>query len=1142
MNLQIKQGLRLILVISIFQLFHSCQDPLYDLSKDIDTEIAVGGDFLTIPIGSTDTIRLSSFLSSDDLSFLEVMEDGGYGLKIADSLYVSDLLKDLDKSKLKFEDYLFTENTSISFGDISLEAFKINGFSKRDSMDLNIPEMEIGDIAPTVAIAQQFSVGLSDFALTSEMENIADLNNNVSNSDIFVNVYPLNEVTEPTVHPEGDFSTPEPLVLMDQQGNPLQVKVNYSIKVPDGVKNIYEIELEPGASLEITMEVKGAADALKQGKFTPNISIDPTNLFKFSPFPVRPNDKITFQEEDALTNFNSYKKVKSYPITSLHNLPLAINNAIDIEKLITVTGKLAFSGTIAANKAYDLKFVDLEINVVVKGVKVKNMDFDIPTFKTSLNGESTIKIEESGLPSQVKSINKIYFGKTAGSTQATNLKLQFTPSNMQTLTSLDYKIEKLNITFPDGFVVSGLAGQTYPATFSPTTGFTVDLNLSEIDLSTTPINNGVLYWEGAIKYNGELSVNGRINSSALDNVNPIVNLTSQSAIKLLSSTVTTNVINEQIDPNELNIDLNVDIAEQVARLNTINIKDGATIRVNIKQPTLPLPIKANNLAIEFSEMFEFLPQTGLSNNKFTIDGNIPEFIELKLKALHINKDLTNGKLAISEKIKISGGIRLESGVVNSDEIANISGKKLFTEAIVSDLLIASTSVDMKTLEASYNDSTSINMQINDIPEQIASLDSIILKSGSSIALDINLANLPNLGSSPLNASIKISFPKLLVFAPGQVNANNEMIIQEPIVNQKLSKTILLRGLKFDGKALGGKLVIDEKINFNVAVRVENPTLNSEDLDNDPINVGVKVTLKGLEFQKVYGKFNVELDEDLNIDNIAFDLPDMLKGDDVMLDIANPVLTLSTESNIGIPVNAQLNLTKYRGGSLQTNDKLSVNFTLPKANTAAEIVKTNYWVSPTQDGKPAEYTYLATDLQNLFKPLPDSVKVEIKPTIDNSVQHLIDLQAMYSLKVKYGINVPFKFGKDLSITIKDTIDNVDLGLDENDVKSGKIELLGKILNSIPLNLELQMLFTDANFNILATTEKQSILAGAPDGKGVSSDITVTLADNLDDLKRLNKVILTFKATSNATIAGTPIKPDNYIRAELKARIGGVKVTL
>jgi hypothetical protein len=216
--------------------------------------------------------------------------------------------------------------------------------------------------------------------------------------------------------------------------------------------------------------------------------------------------------------------------------------------------------------------------------------------------------------------------------------------------------------------------------------------------------------------------------------------------------------------------------------------------------------------------------------------------------------------------------------------------------------------------------------------------------------------------------------------------------------------------------------------------------------------------------------------------------------------------------------------------------------LPKANSPSEIVKSYYWVSPTDDGKPAHYTFVQSNLQKLLQPLPDSVKLDLVPTIDNNYQHLIDLMAVYKLKVKYDINIPFKFGKDLSITVRDTINDIDLGLGEEGLNTGSLELLGTILNSIPLNLELQLLLTDANFNILATTSKQTIAAGAPDGNAVASKLAIKLADNLDNLKRLNKVILTFKATSNTTVAGTPLKPDNFIKAELRARVGGVKVTL
>lgn len=1142
MRIHMKTALRMLWIFLVFLLIPACQDPLFDLKDGIDTEIKVGGDSLTVPVGSTDTIRLKEFLNADDMDFLEIMEDGGYGLKLSDSLYVNDLLKDLDKSKLKFDDYIFSESASISFGDINVGDFKIPGFTRKDSLDLNIPKVDIGDIAPAVSMDKQFTVGFSDYALNQNQLNIQDFAQNTTQENLLKSIIPV----DVAIHPDVPFSSTTPMEIKDENGNPLKVKVNYSIDVPAGITNIYQIDLESGASLDISLELVDADASIAYGTFTPAISIDPTNLFKFGPFPPLTNGKMVFDADNALTSDNQYKSTKKYTLTALHNLPSALNNTIAIEREIAIEGTMSGTGTLRANKAQQAKEIDLVVNVKISGLKIKNMDFDIPTFSTTLSGSSSFAINETGMPEQVSRINKVYFGKKAGSALPTNMFIQFTTSNLPVMTSSSYTIDQMNITFPEGFVFSNMAGRTYSAAnvaFNTTSGFTVELNLSELDLSGVPITNGTLNWAGNISYAGKMSVNGRMNSKDINtSSDPVINLSTQTAIQLSSATVLTNQINEAIDQSNLSLNLEIDIAEQVARLTTINMKRGGKIRVNINRPTLPLNIKANNMAIQFSDLFEFYPVAGLNGNTYTINGTIPEYIELELKALHINKDLVNGKLSLNENITISGGVQLESGVVNSSEIKDLSGKQITLEAIVSDLFIESTSIELKTLEATYKDSTDLKMNINDIPSEIVSLDSIILKSGSSVALEINITNLPDLGSQPLKAAMKIQFPKILVFASGQVNANNEMTINENFVNGKLSKTIILRGLQFDGSNLGGKLNIDDKVGYDVTVKVENPTINSEELNNDPISVGVKVTLKGLEFQKVYGKFNVDFGDKLDIENLSFDLPDILKGEEVMLDISNPVLQLSTESNTGIPVDATLGLTKYKGGQLQTNDKLNINFRLPKSGSAAEIIRSNYWVGPSEDGKPAGYTFVPADLQKLFMPVPDSVQLDIKPVIDNSHQHLIDLLAVYNLKVKYDLNVPFKFGKDLSITIKDTIENVDLELNEESLKTGKLELLAKVINSIPLNLEMDLVLTDANYTILATSTKQSITAGAPDGSGVVSIITVKLADNLEQLKQLKNVILTFKATSNATIAGTPIKPDNFIKAELKARIGGVKITL
>lgn len=1143
MKISIQKALGIFVVASAILLINSCKDPLYDANKGIDTEISVGGDSLALPIGSTDTIRLGDFLSSDDMDFLKTMEDGGYGFTMSDSLSIDDILKDLDVDKLKFADQVFNQSTNVSFGDISVEDFVIPGFTTKDTMGMNIPAVELGNIVPAVNMNKDFTVSFSDYALDQSKLVVQDLNLNTGKNDFLADVSPFSSYsgTNPVAVP---FDLGSDSIDI---GN-LSVTVNYSIDVPEGITNIYQIDLEAGGQMEIELALGGVSAALSTGTFTPNITIDPTNLFKFSPLaPVSPDGNIRFTNADQLNDFNTHSVIKNFDIDAFQNLPSASNKLIDISKIVNVWGKITAAGNVMAEKMPEAKSIDLIINVRVKNVQIKNMDFDIPTFTTTLDGTSSFDINNNEIPEEIQTINTIYFGKTAESPNSTNLVIKLKPSNLPLMKTSNYKIDNLNITFPNNFVFSNMSGQTYAAnnaTFDPVNGYTIELNLSEIGMSQVPITNQTLTWSGNISYNGQISINGRMDSKNINTQSdPILAMESESAIKLNSATVITNQIDESIGSSQVPLEFEIDIADQVARLGVINVKPGCTVRIDITKPNLPLSLKGQGIKIQFSDLYEFYDSPYLIDNALTINGDIPDYIEVQLKALHINKDLDNGTLSLKDTVEISGGISLLSGTVNSTDIKALNNENLIFKATVSDMSIASTSIQMKTLEASIKDSTMLNMEINDIPSEIVSLDSILLKDGANIDLEIAINNMPNLGANPLNANMVLKFPSLLKFAPGEVNANNELTINQAFVNGKLTKKVNLRGLKFNGSALNGKIMIDDQVNFNVDVSVVDPTINSDELNGEDITVNVKVTLAGLEFKSVYGRFNVDFGDQLNIPNVALDLPEILKGDDVVLDIANPVISLATESNIGIPVDAELSFTKFKNGAPLNDDKLTFNFSLPKASSPSEFIKTGYWVSPSDAGKPAGYTYIQKDVQNLFKPVPDSLKIDLKPTINTGYQHFIDLIAKYKLKVKYDIIIPFTFGKDFSVVVTETMDSIDLGLGDMNLSAGGLELIGKITNSIPLNLNLELVIMDENSNIISTPEAQTIQAGAPDGSGVDSNFSIRLTDANDDLSKISKIALTFRATSNSTIAGTPIKPSNFIKAELKARvIGGIKVKL
>ena len=69
-------------LIGLFLTFTSCIDADYDLGKDIDMEVTIGGN-LSLPIGKTDTIRLSRMIEEGDV--LHVI-DGKYVITKSDNI------------------------------------------------------------------------------------------------------------------------------------------------------------------------------------------------------------------------------------------------------------------------------------------------------------------------------------------------------------------------------------------------------------------------------------------------------------------------------------------------------------------------------------------------------------------------------------------------------------------------------------------------------------------------------------------------------------------------------------------------------------------------------------------------------------------------------------------------------------------------------------------------------------------------------------------------------------------------------------------------------------------------------------------------------------------------------------------------
>ncbi|KAA6346654.1 hypothetical protein EZS27_005842 [termite gut metagenome] len=87
--------------------FLSCIDSKYDLGKDIDLSLRIGGENLTLPIGSSEKIYLNSFVKIEEDGILDTLDTGEYYLVKEDA--VEDIEVDIKPVEISEPTFLIEE-------------------------------------------------------------------------------------------------------------------------------------------------------------------------------------------------------------------------------------------------------------------------------------------------------------------------------------------------------------------------------------------------------------------------------------------------------------------------------------------------------------------------------------------------------------------------------------------------------------------------------------------------------------------------------------------------------------------------------------------------------------------------------------------------------------------------------------------------------------------------------------------------------------------------------------------------------------------------------------------------------------------------------------------------------------------------
>lgn len=245
-----------------------------------------------------------------------------------------------------------------------------------------------------------------------------------------------------------------------------------------------------------------------------------------------------------------------------------------------------------------------------------------------------------------------------------------------------------------------------------------------------------------------------------------------------------------------------------------------------------------------------------------------------------------------------------------------------------------------------------------------------------------------------------------------------------------------------------------------------------------------------------GKFNPDIDLG-NLGNIEInDVPDFLTGDEVNVNLHNPVIELEIGSNIAVTgkVSGTIVATFDNGKPNRSVDipKMTIK---PNANTHICICKHREGVDDTQYDEVVE----VPNLSDIFATIPKTIKFDADASADATKEAEVELGHKYTITPKYNINAPLAFDAGANISYTDSFDGWNEDIEDCEFAEGTyIELTADIENKLPAYLDVNADAIDVDGNkmsqdLIEVKVSNSIDASKDGIAAKTTPITITLRE-------------------------------------------------
>ena len=1171
----------------------SCVQEEYEISEEnLNLEVTVFQEGVSIPLGSTEAIKVSQLLDELDPEIKEMFTatDGAYAFNMSETFDFS-------------EDLSFLSESFAIDGFSTSEKFPFN-LSDVDVSDVTVPEIDIpfeqklSEVIPSIDLEFDVVIPAPDVPLVdisgylpSEDELRVDLQDFEAGGTI-ATLNPVSiPLTNPVLAPYADTELPVDEITDLLHGVGLtqfsidtfsDFEVNKKIDVPvkftlpKMITAVNDVQFDDDAKIRISVDLSDNM-FFTSGKIIPHVDLDIHEIFHLT------------DEENSGHPLLIDHIVDDFILTGGGENPYSASGTYSVRSLVLdedsftkdKNGNLVFENNISVSPSLALKYEGLKTSLryladhsggpVEMTLKVEFLDFLIDNVEvavepvvTNISTDFDIAFSEN-LPDLVSGVQDVSFTEESG------LNLDIDVANVNRIGGLDLAIESLDIEFPEGIKVKGADADnkyTLPVGSLADGNTSKKITVTGIEFDPAFQQPGKFAFDGKVKISASASVsvkNGQfINTRDL----PRTSADNISLDVKPSASFVVDDFNVDFDGYYYEISeeetITFEVPKEVADLGKVVIvpetADGKepVITIDVDLPDTKLPIGASDegLVIDFPDMIVFKNLSDeikpyYSNGKLTFTDKIPSHIELPIDYIEAEatKTVKDGKdvYMISDRFSVEGKVGVAPGVVVKADFDALTAPDAVVsfKAYVPELVPSTVSIDMYQVEIPENTiDLGGSIDFSSLPEELVSVGEIHLKD---VALDIDV-KAPGISGlikdADVNLVLDVTVPDVIMVE--NTLENGVLRIEGKLTGDEVEVApVKVLGLRINKTAEElSEYMKDVKVSYAGTISIKDATLDMGSLEDLELNVDISLMTAGsdnkIEISKVTGRVDYSI-EPVSVDVDLSSLTN-LDTDDIKttLDLHRYSLALEIKTNLSIPLIADLTVVPYKDDAPIEGKKLEETLVIRMPEASAEPSMIRFWVSNFPKGTdphmPQGYEHVSLDILSLIKEEPDRLQITLDAGTDPDTDcSIVSSADGYVLEAAYSFSLPFEFGEDMTLEFSNVIPDLPEVLGTI-LQYGTLALTGEIESSLPLGLEMTYNFLDSNGNRIDLVEnagKQIINPGTITGEAVKTDVNILVGVRKSaDLSDIDALELKFKATS---VPGAPLKEDNFIKTKLQVLV-------